>query len=170
MKGNRIKQIAVLISLVMVAMLCSTNVKAQVKVDDKEIVGVWIMSSMKFEGENKELINDDYNQVKVYRADGEYACAQIARQNGGSYVILPHEYGTYSLKNGQYSEMGRQPIKYEWVDKTTSRGRWMKRIDVWKKVVDFPEDLAQHIVDKCKAAQPSSDDMQKKMKQYIFTK
>ncbi|MBQ0057002.1 MAG: hypothetical protein KBT20_05025 [Bacteroidales bacterium] len=169
MKSFSVKQIAVMVSVMLCAMFSSANLKAQVKVDDKEIVGVWIMSSMKFEGENKELISDSYNQVKVYRADGEYACAEIVRLSNGTYHIQPHEYGTYSLKDGLYSEMGRKPIKYEWVDKTTSKGRWMNRVDIWKKVVDFPEGLAQHIVDKCKVT-TTSDDMQQKLKQYIFTR
>lgn len=156
---------------IMLLTLCNaTTAMGQVKVDDKEIIGVWIMSSMKFAGESKEHIDDTYNQVKVYRANGEYACAQIVKEKDGNYRILPHEYGTYYLKNGMYSEMGRKAIKYEWVDKTTSRGHWMNRIDTWKKVVDFPAALTQHIVDKCKATQPSPEDMQKLMKKHIFGK
>ena len=46
-------------------MMGTNNIIAQTKIADKEIIGVWIMASMKFEGENKEFINDDYNQVKV---------------------------------------------------------------------------------------------------------
>ncbi len=167
MKKNRIIAI---FSVMLFTMLGTTHVLAQTKVDDKEIIGVWIMKSFKYEGENKEHISDDYNQVKVYRANGEYACAEIAKQKDGKYIILPHEYGTYSLKNGMYSEMGREAIKYNWVDKTTSKGRWKNRVDTWKKVTDFPEALTQHILEKCKASQPSSDEMQKMMKKYIFGK
>lgn len=157
-----------LVALMILSLSYASRMMAQVQVDDKEIVGVWIMTSMKFEGENKEYIDKNYNQVKVYRANGEYACAEVVKQGDGTYQILPHEYGTYSLKDGQYSEMGRKPIKYEWVDKTTSRGRWMNRIDLWKKIVDCPEALAQHVVDKCKAAQTSPKDIQKMMQQFIF--
>ena len=169
MKKNKSKRIARLLLVVLFIMMGTNNIIAQTKVADKEIIGVWIMVSMKYEGENKEFINDNYNQVKVYRANGEYACAEIVRQKDGNYRVVPHEYGTYYLKNGQYSEMGRKPIKYEWVNKTTSKGRWMNRIDLWKKVVDMPEALTQHIVDKCKANQTSPENMQKMMKKFIFS-
>ena len=83
-----------LLAMLFVILLSTTSVYAQAKVDDKEIIGTWIMTSAKYEGENKEYINDSYNQVKVYRANGEYACAEVARMKDGSYLILPHEYGT----------------------------------------------------------------------------
>lgn len=170
MKKDYMKRVAAFFLVMLLTMLNANRIMAQAKVDDKEIIGVWIMTSMKFEGEDKEFISDNYNQVKVYRANGEYACAEIAKATNGSYVIMPHEYGTYSLKNGMYSEMGRKAIKFTFIDKTTFGGRWKNRIDRWKKVVDMPEELTQHIVDKCKAAQPSSDKMQKMMQNYIFKK
>lgn len=170
MEKNHVKRIATIAAIMLITMVNATKSFRQVKVDDKEIIGVWIMSSMKFEGENKELISENYNQVKVYRANGEYACAEIMKNRKGQYIVAPHEYGTYYLKNGQYSEMGRKPIPFNWVTKTTTKGRWMNRIDAWKKVTDMPEELTQHIVDKCKAAQPSSENMQKMMKKYIFQK
>lgn len=168
MKKDYMKRVAAFFLVMLLTMLNATRIMAQAKVADKEIIGVWIMTSMKYEGEDKEFISDNYSQVKVYRANGEYACAQIAKDKQGKYFIAPHEYGTYSLKNGMYSEMGRKAIKFTFIDKTTFGGRWMNRIDRWKKVVDMPEELTQHIVDKCKAAQPSSDKMQQMMKKYIF--
>lgn len=170
MKKHHATRLFSFVTVMVFTVFCSTSAMAQAKVADKEIVGVWIMSSMKYVGETKNHIGDSYNQVKVYRANGEYACAEIVKQGDGNYRVLPHEYGTYYLKNGMYSEMGRKEIKYEWVDKTTSRGHWMNRIDTWKKVVDFPASLAQHIVDKCKANQASAEDMQKLMKKHIFGK
>lgn len=166
---KQVTRIVACIALMLLSMASATNTFAQAKVDDKEIVGVWVMASMKYEGENKEFINDKYTQVKVFRANGEYACAQIAQQKNGSYIVLPHEYGTYWLKNGMYSEMGRKAIKFTFIDKTTFGGRWMNRIDKWKKV-KMPEKLTQHIVDKCKAAQQEPDDLQQLMKKYIFAK
>ena len=170
MKKNHVTRIAAFLSVMLLALLNVNSAKAQAKVDDKEIIGVWIMTSMKWEGENKENISENYNQVKVYRANGEYACAQIAKQSNGKYRILPHEYGTYYLKNGKYSEMGREEITYNWVDKVTSKGRWHNRIDKWKKIVDFPKSLEQHIVDKCKASAESPKEMQDLMKKYLFKK
>lgn len=169
MKKNNVKRTVLCMAMMVVAMMSSLSAMAQAKVDDKEIIGVWIMKSMKFDGEDRELINEGYNQVKVYRANGEYACAEIVKDKNGKYVICPHEYGTYSLKNGMYSEMGRKAIKYNWVNKTTSKGRWMNRYDTWIKV-NMPEKLVQHIVDKCKPTQPSNDEMQALMKKHIFQK
>ena len=96
--------------ILLLTLFNATCAMAQAKVADQEIVGVWIVSSMKFAGESKEHIGDNYNQVKVYRANGEYACAEIIKEKDGNYRILPHEYGTYYLKNGMYSEMGRKAI------------------------------------------------------------
>ena len=168
MKKYHVMRTVTCAAFMLVAMVYSTCVFAQAKVDDKEIIGTWIMTSMKFEGENRELIGENYNQVKVYRANGEYACAEIIKCDGG-YQVRPHEYGTYSLKNGQYSEMGRKPITYGWIDKTTTQGRWFNRLDRWKKV-EMPEKLVQHIVDKCKANQSSPKDLQNMMAKYIFGK
>lgn len=167
---NSFKQTAAFLAVMFFSMLNATSAMAQAKVDDKEVVGVWIMTSMKWEGENKELISESYNQVKVYRANGEYACAEIIKQKDGKYRILPHEYGTYYLKNGKYSEMGRKEIDWNWVDKETTKGRWHNRIDAWQKVKDFPKSLEQHIVDKCKATAESPKEMQDMMSKFIFKK
>lgn len=168
MRNINVRRIAAFIAVVIITMANATSAMAKPQVDDKEIIGVWIMKSMMWEGENKNLVNASYNQVKIYRANGEYACAQIFREKNGKYSIVPHEYGTYTMKDGMYSEMGREPIKYDWVDKTTSRGRWYSRIDVWKKVTDMPEELTLHILNKCKVAQSAPEEMQKLMKKHIF--
>ena len=168
MKKNR--RIALAVAIMLMAMLHASCALAQVKVSDKEIVGVWIMTSMKYDGEDREYISENYSQIKVYRANGEYACAEIIRQSDGKYYVAPHEYGKYTLKNGMYSEMGRKPIPYGWTSKTTSTGRWQNIIGCWKKVTDMPEAVAQHVVDKCKAAQPSPENIQQMMKKHIFSK
>ena len=163
------KRIATSLTIVLISLLHATGLYAQAKVADKEIIGTWIMTSMKYEGENKEYIGPDYNQVKVYRANGEYACAEVAKMKDGSYIVLPHEYGTYSLKNGMYTEMGRKPIKFTFIDKTHFGGRWKNRIDRWKKV-SMPETLTQYIVDKCKATRQEPKEIQQLMKKHIFGK
>ena len=172
MKKTSFRNSVALIAIMFLAWLNPSLASAQQKISDKEIVGVWVMTSMMYEGENRNLISDNYTQIKVYRANGEYACAEIAKGkgNGGNntYIILPHEYGTYYLKNGQYSEMGREETKWEWIDKVSFKGKWKNRRDQWRKVVDMPEELTQHIVDKCKAAQPSPDNIQKMIKKHIF--
>ena len=168
MKKNR--RIALAVAIMLMAMLHASCALAQMKVPDKEIVGVWIMTSMKYDGEDREYISENYGQIKVYRANGEYACAEIIRQSDGKYYVAPHEYGRYTLKNGMYSEMGRKPIPYGWTSKTTSTGRWQNIIGQWKKVTDMPEAVAQHVVDKCKAAQSSPENIQQMMKKHIFSK
>jgi len=145
--------------------------KVNVKIDDKELVGVWLMESMQWEGEKKTVCGKQtgYTQFKYYGADGEYACAEIAMTKDGKCVVMPHEYGTYTFKDGWYSEMGREAIKdaIVWVDKTTTKGTWQKRHDIWKKQLNMPEKLRKYIVDCCKTKN-APDDIQQMIKQTMF--
>lgn len=155
-----------------VALMSALQVSAQnVKIDDKELVGVWLMESMQWEGEKKTVCGKQtgYTQFKYYGADGEYACAEIAMTKDGKCVVMPHEYGTYTFKDGWYSEMGREAIKdaIVWVDKTTTKGTWQKRHDIWKKQLNMPEKLRKYIVDCCKMKN-TPDDIQQMIKQTMF--
>ena len=156
--------------LMAVTLICAMQASAQTKMDDKEIIGTWIMESMQWEGEKKTVCGKEtgYTQFKYYGADGEYACAEIALNKDGNVVVLPHEYGKYSLKDGWYSEMGREPIKdaIVWVDKTTTKGTWMKRHDIWKKKA-LPDKLVKYIVDCCKMKETPAD-IQQIIKQNMF--
>ena len=118
------------------------------------------MESMQWEGEKKTLCGKDpgYTQFKFYGADGEYACAELALTKEGKVVVMPHEYGTYTFKDGWYSEMGRKATKdaIVWVDKTTTKGTWMKRHDVGKKVT-LPDKVVNHIVACCRTFLASKD-------------
>ena len=159
--------------LTMTLMLaCVTQLAAQsAKIADSEIVGVWTMESMQWEGEKKVLCGktSGYAQFKYYGADGEYACAEIALTKDGKCVVIPHEYGTYTFKDGWYSEMGRPAIKdaITWIDKTTTKGTWMKRHDIWKKQTTIPEKLTRYIVECCKMKN-TPEEMEKLMKQNFF--
>jgi hypothetical protein len=185
-KSNQIKNLNVMkrAMLVMaVALMSALQVSAQnVKIDDrsaqrdarpseKELVGVWLMESMQWEGEKKTMCGKQsgYAQFKYYGADGEYACAEIALTKEGKCVVMPHEYGTYTFKDGWYSEMGREAIKdaIVWVDKTTTKGTWQKRHDIWKKQLNMPEKLRKYIVDCCKMKN-TPDDIQQMIKQTMF--
>lgn len=109
------------------ALMCVMQVNAQnAKVDDKELVGVWIMESMQWKGEKKIVCGKEmgYTQFKYYGPDGEYACAIITMDKNGKCAVSPHEYGTYTFKDGWYSEMGREKIKDGMVllDKNTVKG------------------------------------------------
>lgn len=169
MKKNCVKGIAAFVSVMSLLFLSPGTAMAQQKVTDKDLVGVWIMTLYKYDGESRNYINDSYNQVKIYCDDGVYACAEIFRNKDGHYVIHPHEYGTYSFKDGKYIEMGRDATALlKLIDKTTFKGRWQNRYDEWKKVTDMPEALRLHILEKCKAAQKSPEDMQKLMEKYIM--
>lgn len=154
-----------------VALISAMQASAQsVKVDDKELVGVWYMESMQFEGEKKIMCGKatGYTQFKYYGADGEYACAELALTKAGKVVVMPHEYGTYTFKDGWYSEMGREKIKdaIVWVDKTTTKGTWKNRHDIWKKI-SLPDATVKYIVNCCKSKETPAD-IQQVIKQALF--
>lgn len=158
--------------LMMTAMLmCAIGMNAQTaKIADKELVGAWVMESMQYEGEKKIMCGKEtgYTQFKYYGADGEYACAQIALTKEGKCVLMPHEYGTYTFKDGWYSEMGREKIKdgMKLTDKNTAIGTWMNRHDVWKKKV-LPDKVVKYIVNCCKFRETPAD-IQQLIKQNMF--
>lgn len=158
--------------LMMTAMLmCAIGMNAQTaKVADKELVGAWVMESMQYEGEKKIMCGKEtgYTQFKYYGADGEYACAQIALTKEGKCVLMPHEYGTYTFKDGWYSEMGREKIKdgMKLTDKNTAIGTWMNRHDVWKKKA-LPDKVVKYIVNCCKFREAPAD-IQQLIKQNMF--
>lgn len=156
----------------MLTLLCAEPSMAQKKVADNYLVGVWVMQSMQFSGEEKKVCGKDYSQVKVYRKNGEYACAELVRLNDGSIQVFPHEYGTYSLKNGQYTEMGRKGNDKSVIviDKNNFHSWWFKRHDYWKRSTNMPAKLVNYIVDKCKANQTPSTGMQELMKKHIFVR
>lgn len=138
------------LAMMLFAMFISSSVMAQkAKTTDKDLIGVWILESMKFEGKKDNYIGEDYNQIKVFRANGEYACAEVARINGTETMILPHEYGTYTYKGGKYTECGRNGTVIM-LDKTHFEGQWNNRHDKWRKVTNMPAELVDYVVDKCK--------------------
>ena len=154
-----------------VSLICATQVSAQnVKVDDKEIIGTWIMESMQWEGEKKIVCGkaNGYTQFKFYGADGEYASAGIALTKDGKCVVIPQEYGTYSLKDGWYMEMGRAPLKDAVIltDKNTYKGTWKTRHDIWKKKT-LPDKVVKYIVGCCKMKDVPAD-IQQTIKQQMF--
>ena len=154
-----------------VALMSVLQASAQnVKIADKEIVGAWYMESMQWEGEKKTVCGKatGYTQFKYYGADGEYACAELALTKDGKIVVMPHEYGTYTFKDGWYSEMGREKIKDAMVliDKNTFKGTWQKRHDIWKKV-SLPDKAVKYILDCCKTKETPSD-VQQLIKQNMF--
>ena len=173
MKKTNLKKAMMIVLVAVMAMVNAAPLMAQQKVADDYLVGTWVMESMKWEGSDENLCNSNYSQIKVYRANGEYACAEIAKANDGSVHVLPHEYGTYTLKNGKYSEMGRPEVKADGfvvVDKNTFKGRWMNRHDSWKRT-SLPDKLVDYIVALCKAKQEGDPkDIQQMIKTHILNK
>ena len=157
--------------VIAVALMSVLQVSAQkVKIADKELVGAWVMESMQWEGEKKTICGKQtgYSQFKYYGADGEYACAELALTKDGKIVVMPHEYGTYTFKDGWYSEMGREKIKdaLTWIDKTTIEGVWQTRHDIWKKKI-LPAKVVKYLVDCCKSKSVPAD-VEQVIKQNMF--
>lgn len=159
------KRIFVLCFLLTAILAPAVHAQKRKVLPDKRIVGVWILQSKQYEGEQKIVCGKKYSSFKYYGPTGEYACAEIAK-NGNEYVILPHEYGTYTYNNGAYTEMGRKGNWYM-PDNTTGSGYFHNRHDVWKKVT-IPEKLRKEIVARCKANAKASPEIQRMIRQYIL--
>ena len=99
-----------------------------------------------------------------YCLDGDAAPVTI---RDGKVVVMPHEYGTYTFKNGIYSEMGRPASELKMTDKTHFRGRWKNRNDSWVKHPQMPDKVVRYIVDRCKTKETPSD-VQQLIKQSMF--
>ena len=151
-------------------LLCATQVNAQTaRVADRELIGAWTMEWMQYDGEKKIVCGkaNGYAQFKYYGPDGEYANAEIVLTRDGVVVVMPHEYGTYTFKNGVYSEMGRPASEQVMIDKTHFRGRWKTRTDMYVKHPSMPDKVVRYIVDCCKMKQTPSD-VQQLIKQSMF--
>ena len=163
---KRMKQILMTMALLM----CAVTAHAQTaNVTDRDLIGVWTLEWMQFDGEKKMMCGKTtgYSQFKYYGADGEYACAEIAMTSDGKVVVMPHEYGTYTFKNGVYSEMGRPASELKMTDKTHFRGRWKNRSDSWVKQPNMPEKVVRYIVDYCKLKKTPAD-VSQGIKQTMF--
>ena len=80
-------------------------------------------------------------------------------------MVAPHEYGTYSFKDGIYSEMGRPALKPSdmmLTDETHFHGRWMNCTEGWVKIPDMPEEVIRYIVERCRLTNTPAD-----VEQYI---
>ena len=159
--------------MTMALLMCAVTANAQTaNVTDRDLIGVWTLEWMQYDGEKKIMCGKTtgYTQFKYYGPDGEYACAEIVLTRKGTIVVMPHEYGTYTFKNGVYSEMGRpavRPSDMVLTDKTHFRGRWKNRNDSWVKHPQMPDKVVRYIVDRCKTKETPSD-VQQLIKQSMF--
>ena len=153
------------------ALMSAVQMNAQTKVTDKDIVGVWTLEYMQYDGEKKTPCGkgQKYTSFKYYGADGEYACCEIALSSKGTIHLMPHEYGKYTYKNGVYSEMGRPALKagdMKMTDKTHFQCRWMNRIEGWKKI-QMSDKASRFIIESCKTKEVPAD-IQKHLKETLF--
>lgn len=165
---KRMKQILMTMALLM----CAVTTNAQTaNVTDRDLVGVWTLEWMQYDGEKKIMggKTTGYTQFKYYGPDGEYVAAGIVLSTEGKIVVIPQEYGTYSLKNGWYMEMGRPALKDAVIltDKTHYRGRWKNRSDSWVKQPNIPEKVVRYIVERCKTKDTPAD-VSQSIKQNMF--
>lgn len=131
-----IKKVSVLVAVLMIGV---SNLLAQsTKYSDKDIYGTWMCIGKQYDGENRKDWGkaNGFTSFKYYGADGEYCCALISRQENGKIFVSPHEYGTYTYKDGWYSEMGRSKTKTGiiFTDKDHFHGRWLNSTDYWKRI------------------------------------
>ena len=165
---KRMKQILMTMALLM----CAVTTNAQTaNVTDRDIIGVWTLEWLQYDGEKKIMggKTTGYTQFKYYGPDGEYAAAGVAFTQDGKITVIPQEYGTYSLKNGWYMEMGR-PAKKDGVvltDKTHFRGRWKNRSDLWVKHPQISDKVVRYILERCKTKDTPAD-IQGLIKQDFF--
>ena len=131
--------------LVLIYFSCALTSMSQV-VCEKELIGVWVYT--KYQVRDK-VFSNDFSSIKIYGADGEYCSAQVQRLKSGAYKIIPHDYGRYVYRNGEYTECGRKG-NLNLVSSTEFNGEWMGRIEYWEKVPDFPAELKGYIVEECK--------------------
>ena len=158
--------------MTMALLMCAVTTNAQTaNVTDRDLIGVWTLEWMQYDGEKKIMCGKTtgYTQFKYYGPDGEYAAAGIVLSTEGKIVVIPQEYGTYSLKNGWYMEMGR-PAKKDGVvltDKTHFRGRWKNRSDLWVKHPQISDKVVRYILERCKTKDTPAD-IQGLIKQDFF--
>ena len=163
---QRMKQILMTMALLM----CAVTANAQTaNVTDRDLVGVWTLEWMQYDGEKKIVCGKEtgYSSLKFYGTNGEYANAEIVLTSDGTVVVMPHEYGTYTFKNGIYREMGRSASPLTLTDKTHFRGRWKNSTESWVKQPNMPEKVVRYIVDYCKLKDTPAD-IQQSIKQNIF--
>lgn len=160
--------------VMVVLTVCVYGMTAQTT--DKNLLGVWLAESMQYDGERKIVCGDEagFVTLKYYGEDGEYACVFFVRGENGEYLMQAHEYGTYTYKNGVYSEMGRPaggPDALVMVDKNTFKGRWFNRSDVWKKQNNMSKKLLDFILETLRREhQISSTELQNLIRRDVFRK
>lgn len=146
--ASLIAKVAVCICMMMLAV---TTVSGQTnyRPADKDIVGAWILKLVAFDNEGRVAPGPEIVRIKIYRSNGEYACAEIVKNKNGETRIAPHEYGTYSYKNREYYEMGRKG-SLTFINHDTFNNRWKTSSETWTRLKNPPAKLINFLVEKCR--------------------
>ena len=139
--------------------LCHSLTAMSQVVCEKELIGVWVYTKYQV---RDTVFSNDFSSINIYGADGKYCSAQVQKLKSGAYKIIPHDYGTYVYRNGEYTECGRKG-NLNLISSTEFNGEWMGRIEYWGKVVDFPEELKDYIIQECRKAVLGDDVLYQQM-------
>lgn len=139
------------------------NISAQTE-QEKMMSGVWKFNGYTNSKGEKVDWGKNFSAVKIYNPDGEYCFAQFFIYADGTVDVKPHDYGTWSYRDGQYMECGRKG-EIIMLAKEEFRGKWNGLEDSWLKVEGLPEKFTTYIMSVCRVLDTRSD-----MKEIILRK
>ena len=141
--------------MILMAFVGVTNISAQTE-QEKMMAGVWKFNGYT-NGKGEKLdMGRNFSAVKIYNPDGEYCFAQFFIYPDGTVDVKPHDYGTWSYKNGQYMECGRKGEILS-LTKKEFRGKWNGMEDSWLRVENLPEKFTSYIISICRVLDTRSD-------------
>ena len=145
----------VLCLTILMAFVAVASISAQTE-QEKMMTGVWKFNGYTNTKGEKFDMGKNFSAVKIYNPDGEYCFAQFFILADGTVDVKPHDYGTWSYKNGQYMECGR---KGEIISLTQKefRGKWNGLEDSWLRVENLPEKFTTYIMSICRVLDTRSD-------------
>ncbi len=158
-----------ILTTVALALAAFMPAAAQTK-PDPDLVGLWRAEVIQYDGEDPILWREKTNPpfLKVFRPNGEYACALFyLLNNGKEFSIRPHEYGRYTLEDGVYTEMGR-PTEMTVLSDSTYKQRWLNRVEHFKKLKDAPCEVEQFVLEACRLYHPPKE-LEETIKTNIFS-
>jgi len=163
------------IAIALVAIVLGFNSANAQSKNEKTLEGVWVMQKVITDGQSKATeYGGSYTRIKVYGKNGEYCCAQVSKGTNGTIKIFPHEYGTYSYKNGKYTECGRacDDDAIVWTGENAFHGHWKNITEYWNRNTKFPAELENYVMTKCKNALSGDNDkkIQTFLQQYVLNK
>ncbi len=159
-------------AMLLIVAILSMNiltVSAQKKIQDSAILGVWYMEYAFYEGEVPLHVKDmDYVHIKIFRANGKFAMANIYKTTSGLVLVRPLGYSSYSMKNGVYTENGKI-FKWEWLNDYTYQGGWRERKDQWKKIKNCPKEVEDYIFELCRLSTTPEGELRKQLDETFFS-